>query len=216
MKSRLTDVNVTKGQRRGLAIGLLVLSALGAGLAAILAQPGATREVAARNYQAPGTTSVFTPAHENVMQAVKEFFGMRPKPVQPIAFSHKVHLGEKVPCEMCHLGFSEGPQAGLPDIRVCMSCHGMIATDRPEVQKVRAYADRGEDIPWQRVYGFFPSAHLKFNHAPHIHAGVGCAKCHGDLAQQATAVRAVNHTMGFCLDCHREKKAPVDCLTCHY
>jgi hypothetical protein len=22
--------------------------------------------------------------------------------------------------------------------------------------------------------------------------------------------------MGFCVDCHREKQAPTDCLTCHF
>lgn len=209
-------VKETKGQRRGLFATLLVLLALAAGVVRILAHPGATRELAPQSYKASGTPSVFTPAHQSIALAVKDFFGIRPKPVQPIAFSHKVHLAEKIPCQMCHIGFAEGPQAGLPDIKICMSCHGMIVAERPEVQKVAAYARRGEDIPWQRVYGFSRSAHLLFNHAPHIRADVGCARCHGDLAQQAAAVRAVKHTMGFCLDCHREKNAPTDCLTCHY
>jgi hypothetical protein len=30
------------------------------------------------------------------------------------------------------------------------------------------------------------------------------------------AERAVDHTMGFCVNCHRQKNAPNDCMTCHY
>jgi len=26
----------------------------------------------------------------------------------------------------------------------------------------------------------------------------------------------VDHTMGFCVNCHKEKQAPLDCLTCHF
>jgi len=75
---------------------------------------------------------------------------------------------------------------------------------------------RGEDIPWQRVYDFTPSAHVKFNHAPHVRANVPCATCHGDMRQQTVAVRAVNLTMGYCIDCHKQQKASIDCTTCHF
>ena len=70
----------------------------------------------------------------------------------------------------------------------------VIATDRPEIKKVAAYQARGEDIPWVRVYDYSASAHLKFNHAPHIRAGVDCSNCHGDMTKQTTAERAVNLT----------------------
>jgi hypothetical protein len=30
------------------------------------------------------------------------------------------------------------------------------------------------------------------------------------------AQRNVDLNMGFCVDCHREKQAPTDCLTCHF
>jgi hypothetical protein len=26
----------------------------------------------------------------------------------------------------------------------------------------------------------------------------------------------VNLNMGYCLNCHQQRNAPVDCLTCHY
>jgi hypothetical protein len=57
---------------------------------------------------------------------------------------------------------------------------------------------------------------VRFDHAPHIRAKVECSTCHGNQAQQQVAVRAVNMDMGFCVNCHREKQASNDCLTCHY
>lgn len=209
-------MKLTSTQHRGLAITFLVTLALAAGLVSSAMHPGATEALAAQSSRTSGFPPVFTPAHQNPVEAIKDFFGVRPDPIQPIAFSHQVHLSEKVPCNMCHTSYAVGPQAGLPDIRICMSCHGMIASDRPEVKKVTAYAQRGEDIPWQRVYAFSQTAHLKFNHSPHIRAGVDCSKCHGELARQTVAQRAVKHTMGFCVDCHRANNAPTDCLTCHF
>ena len=92
----------------------------------------------------------------------------------------------------------------------------MIATDRPEIKKIAAYKARGEEIPWVRVYNYSESAHVQFNHAPHIRAGVNCATCHGDMTKQTTAERKVNLNMGFCINCHTQKKVSIDCETCHY
>jgi hypothetical protein len=97
-----------------------------------------------------------------------------------------------------------------------MICHSQIAADRPLIKQVTSYSERGVEIPWQRVYGFTPQAHVRFNHAPHIRANVDCQACHGDLAQMTVAERTVDHTMGFCVNCHRQKNASNDCLTCHY
>ena len=81
----------------------------------------------------------------------------------------------------------------------------MIATDRPEIKKIAAYKARGEEIPWVRVYNYSESAHVRFNHAPHIRADVDCATCHGDMTKQTTAERKVNLNMGFCINCHTQK-----------
>jgi hypothetical protein len=97
-----------------------------------------------------------------------------------------------------------------------MTCHIAIATDKPEVKKIADFQAKGQDIPWERVYGFAQSAHVKFNHAPHIRAGVDCATCHGDMTKETVAQRAVNHTMGFCITCHEQRKVSIDCVTCHF
>ena len=160
--------------------------------------------------------TVYTPAHRTILDAVREYFGIRSTPVQPIQFTHKVHLANGLQCVNCHVGVDQGPDARIPSANFCMTCHRVIATDKPEIQKLTAYFNRGEDIPWQRVYGFEPSAHVKFNHAPHIRAGVDCKECHGDMTTQTVAERKVDHTMGFCIQCHKQHNASIDCVTCHY
>jgi hypothetical protein len=179
------------------------------------------RPVAAQSPASPSVaqtedTGVFTSANSSDFGAVREFFGIRPKPVQPIQFTHKVHIANGLPCVMCHVGVDQGPDAAIPSVSFCMGCHAAIATDKPEIKKLAAYQARGEEVPWQRVYGFESDAHVKFNHAPHIAAGVDCATCHGDLSKQTVAERSVNHTMGFCITCHQQKKVSIDCVTCHF
>jgi len=161
-------------------------------------------------------TDVFTPAHRTFASAVRDYFNVRPKATQPIPFPHKTHIEKKAECTDCHETVEKGPVAGIPSVKTCMICHSQIATDRPLIKQVTSYSEKGVEIPWQRVYGFTQEAHLKFNHAPHIRAKVDCAQCHGNLGQQTVAERAVDHTMGFCVNCHRQKNAPNDCLTCHF
>jgi predicted CXXCH cytochrome family protein len=55
-----------------------------------------------------------------------------------------------------------------------------------------------------------------FNHAAHVRGKVECASCHGDIGAQSVAQVNVDMTMGFCVNCHRERKASVDCMTCHF
>src|SRR6516225_2922083 len=40
----------------------------------------------------PTSDDVFTPEHKTASSAAREFFGWRQTPVQPIAFTHQVHL----------------------------------------------------------------------------------------------------------------------------
>ncbi len=117
------------------------------------------------------TTGVFTTAHPTAFAAVKDFLDMHPEhPVQPIAYTHTVHLAKGLQCTFCHVGVDQGPEARIPGVTLCMSCHQVIATDRPEIKKIAAYKARGEEIPWVRVYNYSESAHVRFNHAPHIRA----------------------------------------------
>jgi hypothetical protein len=162
------------------------------------------------------SSSVFTPAHRTTADAARDFFAIRPAAVQPIPFPHKTHIAKKAVCADCHESADKGPIAGIPSVKTCMICHSQIATDKPLIKQVTGYADKGLEIPWQRVYGFTREAHVRFNHAPHLRASVDCKTCHGDLAAMTVAERAVDHSMGFCVNCHKQKSASNDCLTCHF
>jgi hypothetical protein len=163
------------------------------------------------------SSGVFTSAHPTIASAFQDFLDAHPEhPVQPIAFTHAVHLANGMQCTMCHVGVDQGPEAQIPNVTFCMTCHQAIDTDKPEIKKIAAYQSRGEDIPWVRVYDYSASAHVRFNHAPHIRAGVDCAICHGDMTRQTTAERKVNLNMGTCIECHKQKRVSVDCETCHF
>lgn len=198
-------------------IGVIVVLLCAAGWVVRQTLAGGTASADSGPSQQTQGDSVFTPAHDSVRAAIADFFESHPAhPVQPIDFPHKTHLAKGLQCEVCHTGVSQGPEAAIPSVKFCMNCHQVIAKDRPEIKKVAAYQARGEDIPWVRVYDYSPQAHVRFNHAPHIRAGVACASCHGDMTQQTTAVRAVNLNMSYCLSCHTQRKVSVDCETCHY
>ena len=162
---------------------------------------------------------IFTPAHVSTSAAVRDFFGIRASAVQPIEFPHNTHIEKAMlTCtDRCHESVTKGPRAGLPSVRTCMICHDSIATDKARIVTItNEYYKKGVDLPWQRVYGFNASAHVRFDHSPHIRAGVECSTCHGAVEAGTVAQRNVNHTMGFCVNCHREKMASNDCLTCHF
>lgn len=165
---------------------------------------------------AGGSSGVYTPSHRTLLEAIRDFLDYYPAPVQPIAFNHEIHLQKGLQCVSCHVGVTQGPDAGIPSASFCMACHQVIATKNPEIQKLAAYAAKGQDVPWQRVNWFYPGAHVRFWHSPHIRAGVACDQCHGDVSKQTVAVRSKDLTMSFCLNCHRAKAVSVDCTTCHY
>lgn len=164
-----------------------------------------------------GTAPVFTPARASFGQAFREFFGSRPTEVaQPFPFSHQIHLSKGALCTDCHTAVEQGPRATLPGINTCMICHSQIATEKPLIKQITDMQAKGIDLNWNRVYSYYPESHVRFNHAPHIRAKVECSTCHGNQAEQTVARRAVDMDMAFCVNCHRQKQASNDCLTCHY
>jgi hypothetical protein len=168
--------------------------------------------------QLPGQgAGVFSNANPTFGVALSDFLMRHPDPVQPIEFPHNIHVGKEIACtEYCHAAVTQGPRAGLPSVNTCMICHSAIATDRPRIQQITKMQAEGRDLAWQRVFGYPTEAHVRFNHAPHIRAEVRCETCHGNIGQQTVAQRNVELTMGTCVNCHNERKAPTDCLTCHY
>jgi hypothetical protein len=101
-----------------------------------------------------------------------------------------------------------------------MGCHKIVATDRPEIVKLTAYFDRGEQVPWVKVH-YLPE-HVKFNHKRHVRAGLACQECHGPVQEMDRVYQFSSLKMGWCVTCHRKNldnpnfPASMDCLVCHH
>jgi predicted CXXCH cytochrome family protein len=136
-------------------------------------------------------------------------------PQQPIDFSHRVHvLDDKLDCQLCHAAARRSPFAGIAPVDRCIGCHRYVLTQHPEVTKLRRWWDAGKPIPWVKVYSL--PQFVRFNHEAHTLAQVACSECHGDVGSMDRVRRVREMQMGWCVQCHRDRRAPDDCLTCHY
>ena len=136
--------------------------------------------------------------------------------VQPIQFNHKLHLEEDMECIDCHQYYKTQKNSGKPTLGICMDCHEIDDSDSLELKTLYQYAQRGADIPWQRIY-YLPG-HVYFSHRLHTQkAEIKCETCHGAMGEQVAPPNKpmVLHSMDFCIDCHKESGASQDCLTCH-
>lgn len=140
-------------------------------------------------------------------------------PHQPVEFDHWQHVtkkdGPELDCSFCHAHADESPHATIPNVETCMICHSSERVESPEIQKLAAISERGEQPPWVRVYWFEREANVFFTHKPHMRAKVDCSTCHGDVGGSNRVRREVNQSMGWCIDCHRAERASVDCYVCH-
>ena len=136
-------------------------------------------------------------------------------PEQPIEFSHRVHVvDDKLDCQLCHAAARRSPFAGIAPVDRCVACHKYVLTPNPEVMKLRRWWESRKAIPWIKVYSL--PQFVRFNHEAHLLAQVGCDVCHGDVGSMDRVRRVRELQMGWCVQCHRDRRAPVDCLTCHY
>lgn len=137
------------------------------------------------------------------------------RPRQPIAFSHAIHAGQyKMNCQYCHGGVRRSAAAGIPSVRLCMGCHQLVAATRPGVAKIREAFETQQPIRWMRI-NVLPDF-VYFNHYPHVAKGISCQKCHGEVQTMAEIWPRVRlDDMAFCVGCHRENNASVDCYICH-
>jgi len=158
------------------------------------------------------------------------------KPDQPINFSHVTHVQQnKMDCQYCHYSVAKAAYAAIPEVESCMGCHKIVssaslkaqgeaaadsnekqrlAVSAVEIEKLEGYWTRSEPIPWVKVHVMPDYVH--FNHKRHVKAGVSCQECHGQIPNMQVVERVSSMKMGWCLDCHRQRGASIDCVTCHY
>ncbi len=136
-------------------------------------------------------------------------------PEQPVHFSHRLHVNEKgISCLVCHEGAVDTKQAGIPPLQTCMLCHDRIITGHPEIVNLRDHYISRKPVIWNKVQEKLPD-HVFFNHSVHVHKNIDCGVCHGNVREMDRVEQANQFTMGFCVKCHQEKKASIDCYTCH-
>jgi hypothetical protein len=141
-------------------------------------------------------------------------------PEQPIHFSHELHAGQyKVQCLYCHSTAERAAHSAVPSLNICMNCHIVVATDRPEIIKLAEAYNNNKPIAWTKIH-MLPD-HVKFNHAAHVQkfgAPQACHKCHGPVESMEKMYQYSSLSMGWCVNCHRqpENKAPIGCSTCHH
>ena len=123
----------------------------------------------------------------------------------------------KIECQFCHWNVAKGSYAAIPEMETCMGCHKLVAGHTDEgkagIEKLKKMYEAGQTLEWQKVH-VMPD-YVKFNHARHVKAGVGCQNCHGQIPEMEKVERVSSMKMGWCMDCHREKGASIDCATCH-
>ena len=70
------------------------------------------------------------------------------EPVQPIAFSHKLHAGElQLSCLYCHAGGETSRYAGVPAVNICMNCHQAVTSTFAAFKQENASAEREKREP---------------------------------------------------------------------
>ncbi len=133
---------------------------------------------------------------------------------QPIPFSHRVHAGVKnIQCEFCHPYVGESLDPGLPPVEKCLYCHNYIIANHPEIRKEHHYFDTRTPTPWKKAN--YLAEHVVFNHQRHIKKELACKECHGQV-ETMDRIHGKFFYMHFCIECHRERKANIDCwLSCH-
>jgi len=121
---------------------------------------------------------------------------------QPIQFSHERHVaGNGIDCRYCHMSVEDSSFAGIPPTKTCMNCHSQIFANSPFLEPVRTSFKTGRSIQWTRVHDL--PDFVYFNHSIHVHKGVGCTTCHGQVDRMPLMWQEQSLQMEWCVDCHR-------------
>jgi hypothetical protein len=121
---------------------------------------------------------------------------------QPIAFSHKHHVGDDgIDCRYCHTSVEKSSFAGIPATSICLSCHSQLFVDSPALRALHDSARNKRPIRWTRVHDL--PDFVYFEHDIHVNKGVACVSCHGQVDQMPLTWRTASLEMQWCLECHR-------------
>ena len=75
------------------------------------------------------------------------------QPVQPVAYSHKLHAGQLgLDCRYCHSAVEKSWFSNIPSGNTCMNCHNQVAKESPKLALVRDSYNAGQPIPWVQIH----------------------------------------------------------------
>lgn len=194
----------------GATVGVIALAAAGWMTLRSGPEPAVAQEDPApqETMQEAATEQELTPAE----LAIAAHDNAERGPRQPIPFSHAFHVTElSISCEYCHTGTERSKVAIMPALSVCLGCHRVVGGALAPIQELRAYGERGEAVPWERVYKL--PEFVQFFHAPHIRTGVECEECHGPVEEMDRIYQWSSLRMGWCLECHRGEPEETDVAT---
>jgi Cytochrome c7 and related cytochrome c len=121
---------------------------------------------------------------------------------QPIQFSHERHVaGNGIDCRYCHTSVETSSFAGIPPTKTCMNCHSQIFAASAYLEPVRESLLTGRSIEWTRVHDL--PDFVNFDHSIHVHKGIGCTTCHGQVDRMPLMYQEQSLQMEWCLNCHR-------------
>ncbi len=124
------------------------------------------------------------------------------EPVQPVPYSHALHVGELgLDCRYCHNTVEKSARAGIPPAATCMNCHTGIRDDSDKLLPIRESFATGKPVEWVKVHDL--PDYVYFDHSAHVTRGVGCESCHGRIDEMEVVYQAKPLTMKWCLECHR-------------
>jgi hypothetical protein len=136
-----------------------------------------------------------------------------PKP-QPIPFSHKLHSQFFPDCLACHQIAANGWEMSYPPESKCMVCHATISVESPAISRIAAYYSEHKAVPWVKIYSL--PEEVLFSHKTHYaKAKVACSVCHGPVSERDLIKKERVTWMEFCIECHKDRKAPANCRSCH-
>jgi cytochrome c551/c552 len=131
-------------------------------------------------------------------------------PLQPIKFSHKIHIKEnKIDCLFCHNSPEYSIESGVPTTNICMLCHNKIKSGKRsgeyEIKKIKESYENRKPIEWIKIHNL--PDHVFFSHAQHVNVGkINCKTCHGEVEEMDITYQYSSLSMGWCIKCHRDKE----------
>jgi hypothetical protein len=113
---------------------------------------------------------------------------------QPVPFSHQHHVADVgLDCRYCHQTVETSSRAGVPSTQICMNCHRDLWNQAPLLAPVRDSFRNDQPLLWNRVHDL--PDYVYFNHSIHVHKGIGCFSCHGEVGEMPLTRRDQPLTM---------------------